>query len=107
MIIRYKTKKLTPLGKNPERQRVTVAPCLEDLVLEERIEDNDATGRRRYFHGVAAALVVDAERSAVLGRPVEIQITDARERPRVAADAVGARWAIFPVPSPLALFCKL
>ena len=101
-----KTRLKLTLGKYPERQRVAVAPRLEHLVLKERIEDDDGAGRGRHVHG-AAAFLVDAERAAVLGRPIRIQITDARERPRVAADAVGARWAIFPVPSPLALFCKL
>ena len=46
-----------------------------------RNESKTTTRRPRAFSlGVAAALVVDAERAAVLGRPIEIQITDARER---------------------------
>ena len=65
MIIRYKTKKLTPLGKNPERQRVAVAPRFEDLVLKERIEDAAAADQGE--RGPPAYIWFGAEEAEALG----------------------------------------
>mgnify|MGYP001454000232 CR=1 FL=1 len=88
------------IRKHPESKRVAVAPRLEDLVAEEGVEDYYAPGRGRHVHG-APALLVDAKRAAVPGRPIRVQITNARECPRVGTDAVGFRIvAVVTIPTP-------